>query len=49
LEDSGYQGISKFHKNSRLPKKKPRGGKLTRQEKRSNRTLARRQIVIEHI
>lgn len=49
LGDSGYQGISKLHKNSRLPKKKPRGGKLTRQEKRSNRTFARRRVVVEHI
>jgi hypothetical protein len=44
-----YQGISKLHKNSHLPKKKPRGGKLNRQDKRSNRALARRRVVVEHI
>lgn len=49
LEDSGYQGISKLHANSNLPKKKPRGGKLTNVQKQSNRTLARRRVVIEHI
>lgn len=27
LEDKGYQGIQKLHSNSRIPKKKPRGGK----------------------
>jgi hypothetical protein len=40
LEDSGYQGNSKFHANSRLPRKKPRGGKLTAQDKQLNRELA---------
>ena len=49
LEDSGYQGISKLHANSCLPHKKPRGGKLTKQQKQSNRTLACRRVVIEHI
>ncbi|GHU12926.1 hypothetical protein FACS189449_07490 [Alphaproteobacteria bacterium] len=28
LGDSGYQGIEKIHKNSEIPKKKPKGGKL---------------------
>lgn len=49
LEDSGYQGISKFHANSRLPKKKPRGGKLTAQDKQLNRELASRRVVVEHV
>jgi hypothetical protein len=49
LEDSGYQGIAKFHKNSRFPKKKPKGGKLNYQDKRSNRALASRRVVVEHI
>ncbi len=48
LEDSGYQGISRLHHNSRLPKKKPRGGKLTKKEKQLNRALARRRVAIEH-
>lgn len=49
LEDSGYQGISKLHANSKLPKKKPRGGKLAKEHKQLNRTLARRRVIIEHI
>lgn len=32
-----------------MPHKKPRGGKLTEEQKQSNRTLARRRVVIEHI
>jgi len=49
LQDKGYQGIQKLHSNSRLPKKKPRGGKLTQQDKASNRQLARERVVIEHV
>jgi len=49
LEDSGYQGIAKFHTNSLLPRKKPRGGKLTKEDKRFNRDLARRRVVVEHV
>lgn len=37
LEDSGYQGIAKFHTNSHLPRKKPRKGKLTKEDKQFNR------------
>lgn len=36
LQDKGYQGMQKLHFNSRLPKKKPRGGKLTAQDKAKN-------------
>lgn len=49
LQDKGYQGIQKLHANSRLPQKKPKGGKLTAQAKADNRQLARERIVIEHI
>ncbi len=47
--DSGYQGIAGFHQNSETPKKKPRGGKLTDDEKRENRRISRERILIEHI
>lgn len=47
LHDQGYQGMHWLHPNSRLPKKKPRGGQLTRQDKASNRQLARERVVIE--
>lgn len=49
LQDKGYQGIQRLHSNSRLPKKKPRGGQLTRPDKASNRQLARERVVIEHV
>lgn len=41
--DSGYQGS-----NLRVPRKKPRNGALSDEEKRSNRRLARERIVAEH-
>jgi len=47
--DSGYQGILKLHKNSETPKKKPRGGELTADEKRENRRISRDRILIENI
>ncbi len=49
LEDSGYQGITKLHRNCRLPKKKPKLGKLTPEDKHYNRSLASRRIAIEHV
>jgi len=47
--DSGYQGILKYHKNSETPKKKPKGGELTHEEKSTNRQFARERVLVEHI
>ena len=47
--DSGYQGISALHHNSETPKKKPKGGKLTDDEKRENRRISHERILIENI
>ena len=49
LADKGYQGITKLHPNSRTPKKKPRGGRLTVEDKHLNQQLAQRRVVVEHI
>jgi hypothetical protein len=46
--DSGYQGISEIHKNSETPKKKPKGGELTEEEKAGNRRISRERILIEN-
>jgi DDE superfamily endonuclease len=49
LADKGYQGIQKIHANSRIPyKKKPRE-KLSKEQKKFNRTLASERIIIENI
>lgn len=47
--DSGYQGISSLHQNSETPKKKPRGGKLTAEEKKENQRISHERILIENI
>jgi transposase len=47
--DSGYQGIAKLHKNSETPKKRPRGGTLSAEEKGENRRISRERILIENI
>ena len=41
--DSGYQGT-----DLTTPRKKPRGGTLTRRQKAGNRRLSRRRIAVEH-
>ena len=47
--DSGYQGISKIHLKSSLPKKNTKKKKLTKEEKATNRGIARERIAIEHV
>ncbi len=49
LGDKGYQGILKIHENSATPIKKPKGGKLTKEQKRSNRELNRLRVAVEHV
>ena len=49
LADSGYQGLSKLHAKSKTPRKKPRKSELTDEQKQSNRELASRRVVVEHV
>ena len=49
LADSGYQGLDKLHAKSRTPRRKPRKGQLTDEQKQSNQELARRRVVVEHV
>ena len=49
LQDSGYQGISQYHHNSYIPKKKPQKRELSSLEKDYNRELAKQRIGIEHV
>ena len=39
----------KLHKNSETPKKKPKGGQLTTNEKAENRRISHERILIENI
>ena len=49
LADKGYQGILKLHNNSQTPKKKPRGGELTDEQKAENQRICRERMLIENI
>ncbi|QGZ91646.1 IS5 family transposase [Microcystis aeruginosa] len=49
LGDQGYQGIQKIHQNSQIPHKKKKKEKLSKEQKKANRQLSQRRIVIEHI
>ena len=49
LADKGYQGIQKLHAHSRTPQKKPTGGYLSDENKKSNRHLAQVRVVGEHV
>jgi len=49
LADSGYQGLLELHAKARTPFKKPKGGKLSEEQKQFNKQLARERVVIEHI
>jgi hypothetical protein len=49
IADKGYQGIAKIHGLSETPIKKPKGNKLTKQQKKYNRQLNRLRIVVEHV
>lgn len=49
LADSGYQGLQKLHENSNIPTKRPRNGKLTKEEKAANQKLSSRRVVVENV
>ena len=47
--DKGYQGIYGLHENSLTPYKKPKGGKLTSEQKAFNSKLSKFRMFIEHV
>ena len=49
LADTGYQGLSHLHQNSRTPIKKTKLHPLTQEQKDSNRALSRQRIRVENI
>lgn len=49
IADKGYQGIKKIHQLSETPIKKPKGKKLTKEQKKYNRELNRLRITVEHV
>ena len=49
LADAGYQGLAELHEHCQTPFKKSKYHPLTPKEKQTNRALARKRILIEHI
>ncbi len=41
--------MQKLHGKSKTPRKNPRKSELTDEQKQSNRELARRRVVVEHV
>lgn len=48
-KDTGYQGYEPAGVHTRQPKKKPRGGELTVEEKEQNSLISRVRIIVEHV
>lgn len=46
--DTGYQGLQKLHANTCKPAKATKKHPLTREQKRANRAINSRRIVVEH-
>jgi len=49
VTDSGYTGIKKLQKNSRLPKKSSKKKPLTQEEKRQNQKISSERVVNENV
>lgn len=47
--DTGFQGLEMNNVNKQQPKKKPRGGELTPEEKKENRLISSVRVMIEHV
>ena len=46
--DTGYQGLARIHANPLLPKKRSKNHPLTKQERKDNREISRKRILVEH-
>ena len=46
--DTGFIGITKYHKNSRLPKKSSKKRPLTKEDKLYNRIISSERVTNEH-
>jgi hypothetical protein len=49
LADTGYLGIHKIHSNSKIPLKSSKYKKLSADEKKQNKALSSRRILVENI
>ncbi len=49
ITDTGYQGITKIHANSELPKKKSKKSPLSEKDKKNNQAVASERVLNEHV
>lgn len=49
FQDTGFQGFAPDHVCIYQPKKKPRGGELTAEEKAENKMISSIRILVEHV
>lgn len=49
IADSGYQGIYQYHSNSKIPIKNSKKNPLTKENKKFNRELSSKRIIIENV
>ena len=49
IADSGYQGLTKLHTKSVLPKKSNKNRPLSKQDRKQNRNISRKRIAVEHV
>ena len=49
MADSGYQGITKYHKNRQILIKKSKKHKLSSNEKQYNNMISKNRIYVEHV
>lgn len=49
LTDSGYQGLTKLHAQTQMPKKKSKKKPLTQEDKRTNQSLSRERVANENV
>ena len=47
--DSGYQGLTKLHTNSVLPKESSKNRPLSTQDRKQNRNISKKRIAVEHV
>jgi transposase len=47
--DTGYQGLQKLHKKTKIPKKRSKKNPLSKEDKKSNKEISSSRIVAEHV
>lgn len=49
IADTGYQGMQKLHKNTKLPHKRKKKQPLTKEQKQENKKISNQRVAVENI